>query len=196
MDYGALGLEHQWSRSPIVHRRAILRSRRMSDATAVPSRERVPVAAIRFGLERRPEPGHPSVGRQARAAAMHLQLRIADRSRQALTCGTEIPVVRRSEIAESTPVYLLGVPTREPFRAALRVYDLENPGTSRVLVRLFRLPEQQGDTGDADPFLEFPMNLEYLPETSRSACPPRFAQVTSISDSFPAVLNFDTSPSR
>ncbi|MGA7617230.1 MAG: hypothetical protein WBX15_18860 [Thermoanaerobaculia bacterium] len=124
--------------------------------------------------------------------SVQLQLRITDLSRQELNFGTELPVVRRSGIPESAPVHLLGIPTRDPFRATLRVYDLEDPGSSRVLVRIFRVPEEQGDTGDATPFLEFPLDLHYVPgEASPFPVHPGFAQVTSISDSFPAVLNYE-----
>ncbi|MEO8217994.1 MAG: hypothetical protein ABI718_13015 [Acidobacteriota bacterium] len=50
--------------------------------------------------------------------------RIQDVSRQALTWGTEIPVVRESDLL-SVPVDLLGVPTDSTFRNTLRIYNTD-----------------------------------------------------------------------
>jgi hypothetical protein len=50
-------------------------------------------------------------------------LRITDLSRQALTWGTELPVVREKDF-RTTAITLINVPTDSRFRQALRVYDL------------------------------------------------------------------------
>ncbi|HVR44510.1 MAG TPA: hypothetical protein VMS56_13810 [Thermoanaerobaculia bacterium] len=51
-------------------------------------------------------------------------LRVRDISRQLETWGTEIPVVRESEVASGRRIVLLGVPNAPEFRTTLRIYDL------------------------------------------------------------------------
>jgi hypothetical protein len=50
-------------------------------------------------------------------------LRIQDLSRQALTWGTELPVVRERDF-RTEPLTLINIPTDARFRQALRIYDL------------------------------------------------------------------------
>lgn len=74
------------------------------------------------------------------APRLHFNLRVRDRSRQAQTAGTEIPVVRESEFL-SGKVILLNVPAEERFRQMLRVYQFVGNGQApgSVRVRFFRI---------------------------------------------------------
>lgn len=67
---------------------------------------------------------------------VHLQLRAQDVSRQALTWGTEIPVVREDEVLTG-PSHILLVPTDDRFRVALRVIDYDLVANRTVHYRLF-----------------------------------------------------------
>lgn len=71
-------------------------------------------------------------------------LRIQDLSRQALTWGTEIPVVRESE-AFTTTIDLLNIPTDSRFRQALRIYELfpETGSSKDVAMRIYPLDSNQ-----------------------------------------------------
>jgi len=68
------------------------------------------------------------------AGKVTFTLRVQDLSRQALTWGTAIPVVRDRDVF-SGRLQLLDIPIDSRFRAALRVYDFEPPteATSRVV---------------------------------------------------------------
>ena len=59
-------------------------------------------------------------------------LRVQDLSRQALTWGTELPVVSESEAFMDT-LQLLNIPTDPRFRAAIRIYDFE-PAFRRIVM--------------------------------------------------------------
>lgn len=59
---------------------------------------------------------------RADAANARFTLRIRDLSRQSLTWGTEIPVVRESQYRQR-PITLLNVPLDARFRVTLRAYD-------------------------------------------------------------------------
>lgn len=72
------------------------------------------------------------------APELAFSLRARDVSRQAEGYGTEIPVVRESEMYVSRPIALLGVPVSSGYRAKLRIYSF-SPGYVSVSV--------QNDTG-------------------------------------------------
>ncbi|HEV8658460.1 MAG TPA: hypothetical protein VGS96_07505 [Thermoanaerobaculia bacterium] len=80
------------------------------------------------------EPGDP-VGvilyvRRPTAANARFNLRVQDLSRQALTWGTELPVVREGDL-RTDEVVLLNIPLDDRFRQALRIYDVSgNSGSS------------------------------------------------------------------
>lgn len=67
-----------------------------------------------------------------------LNLRIQDVSRQALTWGTEIPIVHEGE-ARTDAMQLINVPSDSRFRVALRVYDFapRQDVTTQVRVRFY-----------------------------------------------------------
>lgn len=75
-------------------------------------------------------------------AGQHLRfnLRVRDLSRQALTWGTQIPVVREAELATTT-ISLVDIPADERFRETLRIYQLLEPGTAAgaVHLKIYRL---------------------------------------------------------
>ncbi|MHB0971569.1 MAG: hypothetical protein ACYC7A_02920 [Thermoanaerobaculia bacterium] len=67
---------------------------------------------------------------------VHLQLRAQDLSRQALTWGTEIPVIREDDVLTGG-AQLLAVPTDSRFRLALRVIDFDFVANRTVHYRIF-----------------------------------------------------------
>jgi hypothetical protein len=76
----------------------------------------------------------------AQIDALHFNLRIRDLSRQALTAGTEIPIVYESEF-RSKPIVLPNVPIDSRFRSSLRIYDLDaryftDPSSARVKITI------------------------------------------------------------
>ena len=71
---------------------------------------------------------------------IRFQLRIRDLTLQALTWGTEIPVVREEE-AFTTSIDLLDVPLDSRFRQTLRIYDFDARSISEVNVRIWNQAE-------------------------------------------------------
>jgi hypothetical protein len=76
---------------------------------------------------------------RATGSSLSFTLRIQDISRQALTWGTEIPVIREGEF-HSGRLQLLNVPLDARFRLMLRVYGL-NKGTGAVAVRFYSVTD-------------------------------------------------------
>ena len=74
------------------------------------------------------------IGTPAELDHVAFSLRVNDTSRNALSAGTEIPVVRPNEFRQR--VILLNVPADDRFRHSLRVYDVSNG--SRVRIRVYR----------------------------------------------------------
>lgn len=67
--------------------------------------------------------------------SISFNLRVQDLSRQSLTWGTELPVVREKDVFR-TRVSLLNVPVAERFRQALRIYDYDFD-SSQVRIRMY-----------------------------------------------------------
>lgn len=107
-------------------------------------------------------------------------LRVQDVSREALTWGTEIPVVRQQDV-HTDRLTLLDVPTDTRFRSALRIYDFDGSSGSVVLVRVF-------DLSGADVLAETTLQLN-SPGGISDPSVPGFAQVLSLSDTFPQTIN-------
>lgn len=98
---------------------------------------------------------------EGRAADLQIQLRAQDVSRQALTWGTELPVVREADASAGT-LTLSDVPIDPRFRLLLRVYDLNSSITSSVRVRIYRISTTQWNPDESivDPFVfEVPLVL-------------------------------------
>jgi len=70
------------------------------------------------------------------AGKVIFSLRVRDLSRQALTWGTAIPVIREEQ-TYTTRLQLLDVPTDARFRVALRVYDFDAPTSRSVRLRIY-----------------------------------------------------------
>lgn len=69
-------------------------------------------------------------------------LRVADLSRQALTRGTEIPVVRENDLFLTT-LTLPSVPVDGRSRLTLRIYDVDAKGDAVATVRVFERDSNQ-----------------------------------------------------
>ncbi|MHB8997945.1 MAG: hypothetical protein ACYC7A_00445 [Thermoanaerobaculia bacterium] len=135
----------------------------------------------------RPQPaGNPgfvmSVGSDAKLA---FNLRVQDLSRQALTWGTEIPLVREQSFT-SKPISLLNVPLDKLFRQMLRIYALEQePGiVARVRVLRAHVTEGEADTELAS--IDLP--LDYSGDPVQLP----YVQFGYIVQRFPALIAHDT----
>ncbi|HYS54545.1 MAG TPA: hypothetical protein VER58_12375 [Thermoanaerobaculia bacterium] len=111
-------------------------------------------------------------------ANLHFNLRVQDVSRQAQTWGTEIPVVRESELS-TRKIVLLGIPTDSRFRQALRIYETDLRGAGVARLRMFEL---DGKTPLVD------INVA-LPSASGSEFEPGFAQYLWLTRDFPQLLS-------
>lgn len=92
-------------------------------------------------------------------AALHISARVRDLSRQAESAGTEIPVVRPSDLRDG-PIMLLDVPTAGRFRAALRVYDVAKT-RDNVTIRIYDANALK--RGDRTPLVETVLTMPVLP---------------------------------
>jgi len=117
------------------------------------------------------------------AEKLAFSLRVQDVSRQALTWGTEIPVVRESELFTTT-LQLFDVPTDDRFRQALRVYDPDAKVQSLVRIDIY----------SSDNVLISTATLVLAEPPSANcgvpaglACFPSTAEVLSLTDRFPEI---------
>ena len=69
------------------------------------------------------------------ADQLHMNLRVRDTSVNAVSAGTELPVVRESDLSVST-LQLLGIRTGSRFRNTLRVYDVDARPGARVRISI------------------------------------------------------------
>ena len=117
---------------------------------------------------------------------LDLQLRIQDVSRQALTWGTEIPVVRGEDVF-SDETHLLNVPTEDRFRLTLRIYNFYGesaaPGPAAVPIYV-RVHPMNGNNIIASTIVALTGSTE-LPDFPRY---PGYAQLDLLS-LFPAIVN-------
>jgi hypothetical protein len=72
------------------------------------------------------------------ASDISIALRVRDLSRQSMTWGTEVPVVREGEFRTGR-LTLLDIPTGGGFRQVLRIYDLDGTRVAQVIVRIYGL---------------------------------------------------------
>jgi hypothetical protein len=121
------------------------------------------------------------VGNPGRTA-LTVTLRIQDISRQALTWGTSIPVVRERD-TYTTPLVLLDVPLDTRFRVAIRTYEFEpTDGEARVRIRVFPL---ESDVPAVETTLSL---LRYGLSVIQN---PRFAMIADLRDAFPQLSALD-----
>lgn len=110
------------------------------------------------------------------AQRVTFNLRIQDRSRQAQTWGTEIPVIREPEFLVGK-AQLFDVPITAGFRPTLRIYDVDGTGRTEIIVRFYSVSAT----------LLSEMRLPLL-VTRRQLNPPTepgYAQLASFAELFP-----------
>jgi hypothetical protein len=100
-----------------------------------------------------------------------LSLRVRDLSRALETWGTEVPIVRESEVGGS-PITLLNVPNMDRFRTMIRMYDFGSDVSDFVLT-VFPL---DGNT----PIAEFAVPSEDLRDATGASQGIRFAAVADL----------------
>ncbi|HKS21831.1 MAG TPA: hypothetical protein VJZ76_03450 [Thermoanaerobaculia bacterium] len=109
--------------------------------------------------------------------------RIQDLSRQSLTWGTEIPVVREADVFTDT-LTLINIPTDDRFRSALRIYDFDGASKNSVRVRVFA-DDETTPVADTELVLATPSGIN-------DSNIPGFAQIGSIVDAYPALRSATT----
>ncbi|HEY0593587.1 MAG TPA: hypothetical protein VGF40_17575 [Thermoanaerobaculia bacterium] len=124
-------------------------------------------------------------------------LRIQDVSRQALTWGTEIPVVRERELRTGV-IDLLDVPTDGRFRVALRVYDpYQEPRTrpdattSWVKIELFSMESQELIASRTAELVQPPIENLCGAPTAGITCWPGSFEIHHLVNEFPAIAASD-----
>jgi len=127
-------------------------------------------------------PGRLFYVKKDSASGISFALRIKDLSRQALAEGTEIPVVRDSEL-RTGKMQLLDVPTGTTSRVALRVYDADATGNGLVRVRIF---SQLDGTLLSSTELALPVW-----QVSTPPFVPGYAQILDLRDTFPQIAAHD-----
>jgi len=125
-----------------------------------------------------------------RSVVNHLSfnLRVQDLSRQALTWGTEIPVVREAEL-RTTRIVLMNVPLDPRFRQALRVYDPDSRAASTVSVRIYPMAA-------ASPLAATTLLLQRPSSDfcvgSQEECFPSYAEIQNLPAAFPNLQGQET----
>jgi len=132
--------------------------------------------ALFFGLDGQP-PAAYLLTPTGQSNGLQVSLRIRDLSRQAQTWGTELPVVRASEL-RSERFGLLDVPLDTRFRQTLRIYSM-TPAESQVTVTFFDLPP----TGVGQPLATRVMSV-----TAAGEFFPGYAQILDFTSSIPELL--------
>lgn len=111
------------------------------------------------------------------ASQVSFSLHVADLSRSHENAGTEVGVVRESELRYKT-FDILNVPIDESSRASLRIYDTDaHPGTHSALVRIFSMD------GTFLALTRIPMSLPVAkPDHPLASLVPAFAGFGQIGD--------------
>lgn len=112
-----------------------------------------------------------------------LHHRVRDLSRQALTWGTELRVVRESAIRQNEPIDLLNVPLDARFRQTLRVYDIGGRQYN-VLLRFF------DSNGNAITELSLPLAPGTF-SASGYLLAPSYVELGSLVDAVPQLMGRD-----
>ncbi len=145
--------------------------------------------------------GHPPglllYVRRTLADEVAFNLRIQDVSRQALTWGTEIPVVRERDL-RTEAVDLLDVPTDSRFRVALRIYDpFQKPRTepdattSWVAIELFSMESQALIASKTAELVQPPIENTCGAPTAGIACWPGSFEIHHLVNEFPGISSAD-----
>lgn len=112
---------------------------------------------------------------------LSFNLRVQDLSRQALTWGTEIPIVREAD-ARTDVIELLNVPTDLRFRQMLRIYDFDGQNGKRARVRIF---DQTNDSELASTIVTLSPGPTNDPTLNMYPELPGYEQIGSLADVFP-----------
>src|SRR5512140_670910 len=126
---------------------------------------------------------------KAHANELSFSLHLRDLSRQALTLGTEIPVIRERDLLTAT-AELFPVPTDDRFRQTLRIYDPDATGSTRVRVRIFAA----GASAATAPLAETELTLSIPPGnffTENWPYLPGYNEILWLSDAFPVVRSVE-----
>jgi hypothetical protein len=111
-----------------------------------------------------------------------VSLRIQDLSRQALTWGTSVPVVRERD-TYTQPLLLLDVPLDSRFRVAVRAYEFEpTDNNAFVRIRIFPLESHVAAVEAVLPLVRYGAD---------EIVNPRFAMITDLRESFPQLSTLD-----
>jgi hypothetical protein len=114
-----------------------------------------------------------------RAGKVSFSLRVQDSSRQSLSWGTTIPVIREKDVS-STRLQILDVPTDKRFRDALRIYDFDTADESTKLVRV-RIGESHSELATVDVVVP----LISIAHNTFPPANPAFAMIGSLVDTYP-----------
>jgi len=135
-------------------------------------------------------PLRPETARQGQGAFVYIyggtvagNLRVQDISRQSLTWGTELPIVRRSD-ASTAPLVIVNVPTDQRFRQALRVYNFEGNFAARIRIRIT-------DLAIGRPLTDATMSLQASPQSPANSEFPAMLELTSLVTSFPEIAQVE-----
>jgi hypothetical protein len=99
-----------------------------------------------------------------RLADLAFSLRAQDLSRQELTWGTELPIIREADLFEDR-LMLIDVPDADRFRQTLRIYDWDGQGHGVVAVRVF---DQAGGALLYDTEVHLPIAHIGIPEPGQT----------------------------
>ncbi len=111
---------------------------------------------------------------------LSFSLRVQDVSRQSLTWGTAVPVVREREY-RSSQVTLIDVPADNRFRNTLRVFDPDGVPNGQVTISLWRMTEGQYP-GSSDQFLGENTYALTPPPAGHEWHAPAYLQLSGFSD--------------
>jgi hypothetical protein len=109
-------------------------------------------------------------------------LRAQDISRQALTWGTELPVVRENDFS-GTAINLLNIPLDSRFRQTTRIYDYEGRVT-RVRLRVFPMDSARAQVVLAERELDLG---PAVPRFGGVLIAPAYAQLGDMKSEFPGI---------
>lgn len=125
--------------------------------------------------------------RQELAPTVRFYSRVQDLSRESLTWGTEIPVIREGAFLTGRSEFL-GVPLDSRFRQTLRIYDPDSHNLGVFAIRMFSLDDTQ-------PILETTLDLTRPPASNCTAaqelCFPSMIVLSDLLSAFPQLNGLD-----
>lgn len=119
------------------------------------------------------------------ADSVFFSLRVRDISQAGNDRGTEIPVVRESELF-TTSLQLPDVPLDPGFRQTLRIYDVDARPGAAVRLRVFG----DGEQPLVDQAVPFAFSPAHNPNLQQNVTP-GYVQLNRLADAFPALAGHD-----